>query len=278
MKVPGADTLPTLGSAVNRRGLIEVFEIRHPAVPDNFDGLQILHLTDLHLRRGGASSRIWQQLTEDLAATPVDLIALTGDYADRPKGDDDALAVLGQLAGAWRTRLGAFGVFGNHDSARLCEQARRIPGVHWLDEAAFSPTPGLVLAGGSFPEDSLAIGTAARQAADAAGKPFVLALAHYPTEGIVLANFGVHLVLAGHTHGGQVRLSPTFAPHTSSDLPHSMPSGLLRVQDTLIAVSRGLGDAVLPIRVNCSRHAPLYVLRRGELPPATNTLRVIQSW
>lgn len=278
MKVPGADTLPTLGSAVNRRGLIEVFEIRHPAVPDNFDGLQILHLTDLHLRRGGASSRIWQQLTEDLAATPVDLIALTGDYADRPKGDDDALAVLGQLAGAWRTRLGAFGVFGNHDSARLCEQARRIPGVHWLDEAALSPTPGLVLAGGSFPEDSLAIGTAARQAADAAGKPFVLALAHYPTEGIVLANFGVHLVLAGHTHGGQVRLSPTFAPHTSSDLPHSMPSGLLRVQDTLIAVSRGLGDAVLPIRVNCSRHAPLYVLRRGELPPATNTLRVIQSW
>lgn len=145
------------------------------------------------------------------------------------------------------------------------------------------PLPGIVVGGGHYPEDAAAIGIAASSATQAAhgasGAPFVLGLVHYPTEGIPLAAFGVHLVLAGHTHGGQVRMSASWAPHTSSDLPRSMPSGLLRFGETLIAISRGLGDAVVPLRVNCARHAPLYVLRRGDLAQdSTGGLSTAMVW
>lgn len=224
----------------------------------------------------------WQALAGELSATAVDLVALTGDYADGPTGDADAVAVLERLSQSWRARFGAFGIFGNHDGAGLVARATRTPGVRWLGNEAVL-LPGLVVCGGSFPEDACAIGMAASDAAGATssvdGAPFVIGLVHYPTEGLPLASFGVHLVLAGHTHGGQVRVSARCAPHTSCDLPGSMPSGLLRFGETLIAVSRGLGDAVVPFRVRCARHAPLYVLRRGEwAEPGAEGLSTVRAW
>ena len=55
-------------------------------------------------------------------------------------------------------------------------------------------------------------------------------------------------------------------PHTSSDLPADLATGVLRLRQTLCAVSRGLGQAVIEARFNCPAQAPMYVLRRGELP------------
>ncbi len=91
-----------------------------------------------------------------------------------------------------------------------------------------------------------------------------LVLTHYPSEVFPAAELGLPIVLAGHTHGGQFRLSPRHIAHTASDMPGRLATGILRLRNTLLCVSRGLGEGFLDLRINCPQQMPLYTLRRGE--------------
>jgi predicted MPP superfamily phosphohydrolase len=244
-----------------------------------------------------------RRLAATLAQAPVDLIALTGDYADKPKDAAAAVATLEFLASHWRSRLGAVGIMGNHDSWEFRRAARRIPSIHWLTHENPRVQPltdapfwiwgfdepedlfGTVLA--QRTRDLNSLGTLANPLPkpdatlpeSGVGAGFHIALTHYPSEIYPAAELGFAVVLAGHTHGGQWRVSPRFAAHTSSDLPSDMAAGILRLRSTLALVSRGIGGSVVDLRVNCPAQAPVYELRRGELAePRQSGLRSIERW
>lgn len=260
---------------------LEHYEIAHPAVPPTLDGLRILHLTDFHARRSQGRHSTLGRLGAVLDRFEFDLIALTGDYMDAPGEEQAAARELERLAARWRTRFGAFGIFGNHDTGAFIDRARTIPGIRWLEnESAGVPGLPLRLLGAGFPEDVLAAAWRDVTAGESRAGEFTLALIHYPTELHACAAVGVPIVLCGHTHGGQIRLSPTFAPHTSSDLPAHLASGVLRLGDTLGVISRGLGEGVVPVRVNCPPQAPVITLRRGPIAggAATEALRMVRAW
>ncbi|MFG0326948.1 MAG: metallophosphoesterase [Phycisphaerales bacterium JB037] len=260
---------------------LEHYEIAHPAVPPTLDGLRILHLTDFHVRRSQGRHSTLGRLGAVLDRFEFDLIALTGDYMDAPGEEQAAARELERLAARWRTRFGAFGIFGNHDTGAFIDRARTIPGIRWLEnESAGVPGLPLRLLGAGFPEDVLAAAWRDVTAGESQAGEFTLALIHYPTELHACAAVGVPIVLCGHTHGGQIRLSPTFAPHTSSDLPAHLASGVLRLGDTLGVISRGLGEGVVPVRVNCPPQAPVITLRRGPIAggAATEALRMVRAW
>ena len=104
-------------------------------------------------------------------------------------------------------------------------------------------------------------------------------LSHYPTYLPVAADLGVDVVFSGHTHGGQCRLARQVVPFNSCDLPMDLTAGLLRHRDTLCAVSRGLGETFLPLRVLCPPQLPVYTLRRGPLPGSpTQHVENVQPW
>jgi predicted MPP superfamily phosphohydrolase len=271
-------TPDTLQTADFRRPVppepVEVFDIPHPALPPALDGLRILHLSDLHVRRFAFGSERWRRLLDAVSRVRADLVALTGDYTDEVGHEGVALAALQRLADAWPVpRLGAFGVFGNHDTSELLRRAGEVRGVTWLGGPGRAPrwaVPGehLRLVGLDYPEDFVSAALDAPASPPGLPRPFTIALAHYPTAVIPAAAVGVPLVLAGHTHAGQIRVSSRLAPHTSSDVPPHLAAGVLRLGDTLCCISRGLGDGVMEgLRFNCPRQAPLYVLRRGPLPP-----------
>lgn len=253
---------------------VECYEVRHPAVPLELDGRTILHLTDFHIRRGKAWPAVVGRLAGWCERNEVDVVALTGDYANHPPDDEAGIEMLGRLAKSLRARLGVYGIFGNHDSARFAGLARGIPEIRWLEGEVVEAAPGLEVVGVSFPEDLVGvIGTRPR-----AEGTVRVALAHYPTEVYTAAALGVDVVLAGHTHGGQVRWSPTLTPHTSSDLPSGYASGMYRLKRTVLCVSRGMGEAVAPIRVRCPAQAGLYVLRRGEFAGSGERLEAVVRW
>ncbi len=255
---------------------VETHELRLPSLPAALDGLRILHLSDLHVRRLSLGSGLMARTLAALRVTPADLVLLTGDYADGPGHEHAAFRTLDALAGAWRARAGAAAVFGNHDTALMRRLARTVPGIRCIDTGVID-LPGLPLRilGASYPEDLFA---AALSRSDDAR--FEIALVHDPVAAIAAAELRVPLVLAGHTHGGQVRLSPRAIPHTSSDLPASLASGILRIDGTLCCISRGLGDAMLPLRLNCPPHAPLYILRRSteDHGPSQRAPRSLRPW
>ena len=220
----------------------------------------------------------------------VDLIALTGDTMDHPGDEKSAIGALERVAASWCSRLGAVGIFGNHDTPRFREMVRdRVPGVRWIETGVVEVAPGLRVAGVSSPEDAVGLGLALGE-----GERPTLTLAHDPSSIYALSGLGrgteagegegvgVGVVLAGHTHGGQVRPWSRWVPHASCDLPRDASTGLIGLGGTMMAVSRGLGEAVAPVRVNCPSHAPLYELRRGgsagDAVGAGRLPRTIVAW
>ena len=258
--------------------IISPLDLFLPGLPSQLAGFRIAHVSDLHVAyRRPRHHRI----AEALRATPVDLAILTGDYMDRPGHEAVTMDVLREIVRDIRSRWGIVGVFGNHDTPKFRQLCQELP-VHWLSDDVFLP-PDLplvvcgVASGHNWGGDSLALlaqwdawssglGTPLTADAEAASlRPLRLMASHYPAYIPIASDMGMDLVLSGHTHGGQLRLPARRAIVNSSDLPTHLTSGVLRHRHTLCVVSRGLGESILPLRVFCPPHIPLYTLRQGPM-------------
>lgn len=246
---------------------VERFRLIHPNVPEAAEGLTILHVTDTHVRRYRDRYRA---LCEILRRIRVDLVLLTGDYMTHPGDEEVAMRVFEEMVGCWQARLGAFGVFGNHDSPPFQRAVREIGGVTWLDPGVIDlPDAPVRLLGTSWPEDWTELAMRESEVGDA-GERIRIALVHTPAALPGASRLGVDIMLAGHTHGGQIRWRLpglfSWAPHTSTDLFRHHPSGILRLRDTLCCISRGLGEQIVEMRVQCPTQLPIYTLARGPAP------------
>lgn len=263
---------------------IEPFTLAHPDLPAELEGLTILHLSDFHVRFPPRRHRWFDRVIESVRSVEADLVAFTGDVIDRPRHEALGLELLGELSRAWRLKPGgaAFGIFGNHDAPRfrrLAIERAAGHGLRWIggqvEEFTPSDRPGapVRVLGLDHPEDFLAAAMRHGLTPSPSQARPLLTLAHEPTALVPGAMFGLPIMLCGHTHGGQVRLSPRFAPHTSSDTPGHLAAGVIRLDRTLCAISRGIGDGVLEgLRFNCPRQIPLYTLARGEMAEAKISL------
>ena len=244
---------------------VDRFHLSHPNVPERASGLTVLHSTDTHVRRARERYRVLCRVLERIE---VDLVLLTGDFMTFSGDEPVALRIFEAMSRAWTARLGAFGVFGNHDSPAFRRAVRDVADVTWLDPGTHDlPDAGIRLVGTSWPEDWLA----ARLEADTTHDDlFQLGLAHSPASLPAASRLGIDTMLAGHTHGGQLRMHLpglfSWAPHTSTDLHRHHPSGVLRLRDTLCCISRGLGEQIVELRVQCPKQLPLYTLERGPMP------------
>lgn len=257
--------------------LLEEFEIPHPALPGELEGLAILHLSDFHIRRPWRRSSVLTEMLEVVARCPVDLICLTGDVVEKLGFEDEAIDLLTQIADRACPRLGVFGIHGNHDPPELIAPAGSIPRIRWLLNETVA-VGGFEIVGISEPEDPLAAVLNRPTADEPVGHPFRLGLAHYPTTIVPAASLGIDLVLAGHTHGGQMRLSARFAPHTSCDLTPTTATGLLRYGSSLCCISRGLGESVAPWRFRCPPQVGLYRLGRGAIAGTGVGIESVIGW
>lgn len=241
---------------------LERYDLPHPAVPQLMDGFRILHLADLHVARAVSGRPTFRALLRAMAAEPVDLVVLSGDFMDHPGSERYALDALAACSEAWNASLGAVGVFGNHDTRSFEVAARAIPGIRWLcnRSALLRLAPGVSLRvfGASHPDDLLA---ALLYPDEGAPADLSIAVTHYPTMIYPAAAAGIPLVFSGHTHGGQIRPVAGFAPHTACNLPPRLASGKLAIGDTCCCISRGVGYRVVNLRFNCPPQVPVYTLR-----------------
>lgn len=276
-------------------GLIEPIELTLPHLPRALEGLRIAHVSDLHVRRDGPA---YQRLENQLASQRFDLLVFTGDYIDRAERDQepDARTVLERLARRARPRLGAFGVFGNHDTALLREQCLNngeAGPIRWLSNASHTlPERPIELLGLDMLKNeytdsvALVLDRAAQTPCETLHpdlahdeRPLRLMLVHTPDMLTLAADLGVDLLLAGHTHGGQCRLPTGHPVINACDLPLRLTSGLMRCRDTLAGVSRGVGWTGLIPRICCRPHVPVYTLRRGTLPGVHNEhMQNLRPW
>lgn len=238
--------------------------VRMPNLPPALAGLRIAHVSDLHMT-GQLTREFFDIAFAHLHTWKPDLIAITGDLVDEPACFAWIPATLGQLA----CPFGIYAVLGNHDQ-RLADVARlrqtlTDSGIEDLGGRCVLRTIRDVpvrLAGNEQPWFPAAQLPAAQPGAldRATPHPFSILLSHSPDQLPWARRHGFQLMLAGHTHGGQIRLpgiGPIICP---SRYGVWYASGLFDRPPTLLHVSRGL-SGVHPLRFNCPPEVTLLELR-----------------
>jgi predicted MPP superfamily phosphohydrolase len=257
--------------------------VRVPVLPAGRRPLVLLHLSDLHLLPRHRRRAAWVQR---LARLAPDLVVSTGDHLS-------ALAALPLLTEVVRA-FDCPGVFvpGNNDYytpalprpldyLRGGSVQRRRPDVPWDEVAAALGGAGwtdLTTRRLHLPDLDLTLtgtddGHLRRDRYDAVRGPvdgLAVGVTHTPQSRLLdaFAADGHALVLAGHTHGGQVRLPgpgwTTTPLLTNCDLPRSRARGLTRDPRGWLHVSAGLGTSpYAPVRVCCRPEATLLTLAPG---------------
>ena len=263
-------------------GLTDPIDLALSHLPHALERFRIAHLSDLHIHK--RTIRL-DRLINQLSKLRLDLGLLTGDYIIRNRNlsESQALPYLRDLTRIVKPKLGWYGIYGNHDRPELIEQLQDLP-VTWLcDEAvALSDKPIEIIGMRCLnhrvrPEPITLAEAVAKLPTKTHDREhrLRLVLSHRPDFLPLASDMGGDLMLAGHTHGGQVRLPFNLPLFNSSDLPLHLSSGVLRHRDTLAVVSRGLGMTGLMgsrvrFRMFCPPHAPIYTLRRNSSPGQKN--------
>lgn len=219
-------------------------EVTHSSVQAPLTApLKIAHLSDLHSSGLGRRER---QLLGLLDAEQPDIIVITGDTVTRGNHYDNIRPILSRLRaphGVWLVRGNWENDYPLHNERAFYSQL----GVHFLLNEARPIRSDIWLAG----LDDSSSGTPNLDAALSAVPQgvYVIAAFHSPAFFDSIAGH-VPLVLAGHTHGGQVRLPlvPVFwLPQGSG----RFLEGWYAERGSRMYVSRGIGTSFLPIRFLC---------------------------
>ena len=238
--------------------------------------LDVLHLSDTHLAPGDRKLQDFlRNLPREMDGRP-DLVLATGDMIE---GDDAVEPLLDALSGI-EARLGRYYVLGSHDyyvssgpsytkyfsgekTLRRAIETDSARFEHGLQEAGWVPltnrtefveAAGVTIRLSGVDDPYLKRHTVThieRAHADA----LAIALVHAPDVVSEWALNDFDLVLAGHTHAGQVRVPGLGALVTNCSLPAGLASGLNRIGSTWLHVSPGLGTG---------RYAPIRFLARPE--------------
>ena len=245
------------------------YTVESSRLPTAFGGFRIAHVSDLHndTMQDGNDSLILK-----LKEAQPDLIAVTGDLIDcRVPDTEIALSFMEralQIAPVYY-------VTGNHEIALYdiypaFEKRLQEMGVTVLNNEAVTLTANgqtITLLGLSDPNTETLDSNGRIELMQFCAKAqFTVVLSHRPEIFEEYTAAGVDLVLTGHAHGGQVRLpyvGGLYAP--GQGLLPVYDAGVFADGNTLMYVSRGIGNSLFPIRFNNRPELPVITLQTASV-------------
>jgi predicted MPP superfamily phosphohydrolase len=236
-------------------------QIRSTHIPKAFDQFTILHISDLHVDMNSDAMARLAVVLQDL---DYDICVLTGDYRGQTFGPyEETLSGMSRVCA--RITKPIYGVLGNHDTIRMipgleeigirmllneCETIERgNQRIHLagIDDAHFYRADNIEKAGSGIPRDE-----------------FSILLSHTPEIYRQAAHADFNVLLAGHTHGGQICLPGRIPITLDSLLPRHMGSGAWRYHGMVGYTSVGAGSSVVPVRFNCPPEITLHRLQSSD--------------
>lgn len=230
-------------------------------LPAAFDGFTIAQVSDLHNAEFGDDNSV---LIEMLKSASPDIIAITGDIIDSEHTDIDvAIRFITNIVDI----APCYYVTGNHEAwlgedYSVLEDAMTDAGVTVLhDETIKLERDGqtiqlIGLDDPDFSDDAYRYSSneemvSAKLENIKISEDFVILLSHRPEVFEAYADSDVDLVLSGHAHGGQLRIpfvGGLIAPDQGFFPEYD--SGVYSEDETSMVVSRGIGNSVIPVRIN----------------------------
>jgi hypothetical protein len=248
--------------------------IRLERLPNAFGGFRIVQLSDLHISpfMTGEQIRRYVAIANQLQS---DLIALTGDFlADDPKAQEEVVHILAGL----RAPYGVFGCLGNHEYMTGTEES--ITHLFAIEQIRILRQERVPIQLHGETMNLIGIDyQQARFSADhdghlvdrymAASEKLVMPgmvnilLNHNPNAFDRAAELGIDLMLAGHTHGGQVSLQFVHRGLALARAETPYVSGWYKKSGSQLYVNRGIGTTGFPIRLGARPEITLLELSRA---------------
>lgn len=256
-------------------------EVHSKDLPSNFDGLKIVHISDLHVGSFSYRYRILEKVVHLINDLDADLILFTGDlvnnYAWELKGWDQ---VLNKLS----AKKGKFAVLGNHDygdySPWISEEAKKenfeeIKNFYQKIDFQLLLNASEVLTVNNQSIGILGVenwglppfrqdGDLEKAWKDVRNLPFKILLSHDPShwDAEVIDKTDIDLTLSGHTHGMQAGIKILGKQWSPIQYKYKRWAGLYAHKNQFLYVTRGLGWLGFPGRMGMRPEITLIELKK----------------
>ena len=238
-------------------------ELAFDNLPDPAEGLRIAHFTDTHFGFDYTVGR-FEKAVQKMNEFSPHIVVFTGDlFEEYMKYESDGPGIIEALSSI-NAVYGKYAVLGNHDYGREA-QAHSIETLEaggftvLLNESIELERFGIAVTG----VDEILFGKGGDYDFDRLPEDrFNIVLCHEPDIFKDLAASNVDLMLAGHTHGGQIRV-PGIGEIILPAMGKLYPMGeysLENARGSQLFVSRGLGTSTLPLRLFCPPEVALLTL------------------
>lgn len=233
---------------------VSEFTVDSDDLPDAFSGFRICQVSDLHNAEFGKEN---ERLINAIKNAEPDIIVLTGDLVDRSRTDLDIAVSFAKRAVEIAP---TYYVSGNHEASLSEEMYAELKerllsaGVILLENGSVNvERDGECIRLIGLNDQNFGYIHSNEELTELMGDTefFSLLLTHRPKDFAQYATCGFDLVLSGHLHGGQFRLpllGGLYAP--SYGFFPDYDGGIYEREESVMIVSRGMGNSSFPIRFN----------------------------
>lgn len=243
---------------VGTEGLItKEYKIDTPTIPESFDGLKVVHFSDLHYLRITNKEKLTNIVKEINLINP-DIIVFTGDLVDKDytlteQDKEDLIEELTKM----KSKYGKYSIIGNHDYVNNTEAIKEIytqSNFNLLQNSydiIYGDNNDPIFIGGldNYTFNESDIDKVMSYFKEHENINYKIILVHEPDyTDIILNKYKVNLILSGHSHNGQINipyLKKVFLPYGSKKYYNNY----YKVNNTDLYISSGIGESKINFRL-----------------------------
>ena len=226
-------------------------------IPKGFDGIKIVHFSDLHYNRAITISKV-KEIIEEINTINPDIVVFTGDLIDKDAilSDKDYNELINMLAKI-KAKYGKYAIMGNHDYGDNFEKVKEVYDgsnfkflLNEYDIIYNKDNEGIFIGGiGSVSYEQDDVSKTLDYLNDNNDVAYKIVLVHEPDiSDKIVDNYQVNLILAGHSHNGQVRI-PFVGPIYTPPYAKKYYDNHYYLEGTDLYISSGIGVSILNYRL-----------------------------
>jgi len=240
---------------IGTKGFItKEYSLYHENLPESFDGLKVVHFSDLHYKRFINEDKVDAIISEINLINP-DIVLFTGDLIDKdtPVSDDD-FDFLTDAFNKINAKYGKYAVLGNHDHNNFDEVVKLLndSGFKYLEneeEIIMNKTGDIISILGISKDTNNLDDEDKKNNTDDNESYYRMVLVHEPDiSDRIINEYNVDLILAGHSHNGQIRLPFIGALYTPDGAKKYYDEHYI-IDNTDLYISSGIGVSDIDMRL-----------------------------
>lgn len=239
---------------------IKEYKIENEYLPKSFDGVKIVHFSDIHLG-STVDIKYLDKIVNLINKQNPDIVVFTGDMLDKRRTlNDSEIESVKKSLSKIKSNLGNYAVSGNHDIKQL-DTYKKIMDTNFtiLDNEEkliyYKENNPISLVGLSDSSETKINYDVLEKENDY----YRFVLCHEPDEYKKISNYSFNVMFSGHSHGGQVKL-PFIGKIYTPIGAKTYYDDYYKLDNKEIFISNGIGTTRIDIRFNSAPSINLYRL------------------